>query len=307
MLVYDPNETFIWQRRHVSNDGGQRIPLNGSQPANLSELMREEFRTGEVMTYGFGPDPVKPKYSYLKGDITRAYTDKVRKHQRAFVFLNTGNSLVPAVLIVHDYIVSSNADFKKTWLLHSVQEPTFNGNVTTIVRNERGYNGKLVNTTLLPLPSNTSLTKVGGFGNEFSVGGINFPQQIRSTNNSWDGAIWRVELSPVAASQTDVFLNVMQVTNADNDILLPVEAIETDRMTGVQIGDWIVLFSKNGAAESLPINLIIEDRETFNVLITDLEKGNWEITGSRSSRTFINDNNLLYFEAAAGNYIITKK
>ena len=209
--------------------------------------------------------------------------------------------------MIYDYIVSSDKDFKKTWLLHCVQEPTFNGNVTTIVRNEKGYNGKLVNTTLLPLSSNSSLAKVGGVGNEFNVGGVNYPQYMSNANNTWDGAIWRVELSPKTASQADVFLNVMQVTDAGNNTLLPVEAIETDQMTGARIGDRMVLFSKNGNIENLPINLNIKGTGTFKVLITDLEKVSWEVTGPQSSCTFENVNNLIYFPAIEGNYMITKK
>jgi len=306
MLVYNFGENFRFGGSNVSNDGGQRIP---NDPRDLTALMATSNKFGDVLAYDYGPNSVTPEYSYLKGDISAAYTNKVTTHKRAFVFLNLdgehSGSPVPAALIVHDYVVSSNAGYKKTWLLHCVQEPTFNGNVTTIVRNQKGYNGKLANTTLLPL--NVSLTKVGGAGNEFSVGGINYPQSMSSSNNSWDGAIWRVELSPVTASQTDVFLNVMQVTDADNNTLLPVEAIETTQMTGAKIGDRIVLFSKNSTLINTPVNLIISGSGTFKVLITDLEKGNWEITGYQSPRTVRNDNNLVYFEVATGNYVITKK
>jgi len=308
MLIYDPKEEFRYGGP-LSNDGGQRIPNRWNEPSNLGVLLdpANGYKRGTVLAYDFGPNKITPDYSYLKGDITAAYTNKVTNYKRAFVFLNTGNPTVPAIFIVHDFVVSSNSNFKKTWLLHSVQEPSFNGNVTTIVRNEKGYSGKLVNTTLLPLLSNISLTKVGGTGNEFSVGGVNYPQNMRSSNNSWDGAAWRVELSPVTASQTDVFLNVIQVTDASNNILLPIETIETTEMTGVQISNRIVLFSKDSNLKNHPIYLNIKGSEIFNVLITDLEKGDWEITGPESSCIVRNDNNLIYFQATAGNYLITKK
>ena len=302
MLVHNPSEIFRFEGGNVSNDGGQRIYSMGAE--NMTELIESNFKYGEVIAYSIHQ---KFEYSYLKGDITAAYTNKVASHKRAFVFMNTGNISVPAALIVHDYIVSSNASFKKTWLLHCVQEPTFESNVITIVRNQKGYNGKLVNTTLLPLSENTNLTKIGGVGKEFTVGGINYPQQMSSSNNSWDGAIWRVELSPVTASQADVFLNVMQVTDADNDTLLPVEAVETTQMTGVQIGDRIALFSKNGNCVNTQISLTISGSGTFKVLITDLEDGNWDISGPNSPGMIKSDNNLIYFPASAGKYTITKK
>ena len=306
MLVHNPNEEFTWWRRPINNDGGQRYPGGAAEPLNIDVVMSEEYKRGETVAYDFGPDPVKPEYSYLKGNITQAYTDKVKNHQRAFVFLNLCNSQVPAAMIVYDYIVSSNRDFKKTWLLHCVQEPVINGNACTVVRNEKGYNGKLVNTVLLPQPQNMLLTKVGGPGNEFSVGGINYPDRHQNENNSGDGAIWRIELSPKTPTETDVFLNVMQVTDAGNTRLLPVEKIETDWLTGAQIGDRIVLFAKNGHHGNLPIHLNIKGNGTFKVLITDLEKGNWEVTGQKSPGFVRVDNHVVYFQATAGTYVMTK-
>ena len=307
MLVYNPNEIFAWGNRTISNDGGQRFPARAAEPRNIDVVMSDEYKSGEVQAYAFGPDPMKPEYSYLKGNITRAYTDKVKNHQRSFVFLNLENTQVPAVLIVYDYIVSSDKNFKKTWLLHCVQEPVLSGNVCTVVRNEKGYSGKLVNTVLLPMPQNTLLAKVGGAGNEYSVSGVNYPQRIVNDNNTHDGAAWRIELSPKASAETDVFLNVMQVTDVDNSQLLKVEIVETEQMTGVQIGDRIVLFAKNGNPESLPVNLKIKGTGTFRVLITDLEKGNWEVVGPKLPGIVRNDQNLVYFQAIAGNYVITKK
>ena len=307
MLVYRPDEIFTWHKRPVANDGGQRFPGGGAEPSVIDVVLSEEYKKGEVQAFDFGPDPTKPDYSYLKGDITQAYTDKVKDHQRAFVFLNLNNAKVPAALIVYDYIVSSDKDYKKTWLLHCVQEPVFSGNSCTVVRNEKGYHGKLVNTVLLPLPQNTILEKVGGPGNEYNVGGIHYPQRIRNENNVADGAAWRVELSPKTPAETDVFLNVMQVTDAGNTQLLPVVKVETGQMTGLQIGDRIVLFSKNSHPAGHPVSLTIKGSGIFKVLITDLEKGYWEITGPQSPGIIRNDQNLVYFQAPAGTYTITKK
>ena len=307
MLVYDPDETFVFWRNTLANDGGQRFQNNGSDPAHLEGVMSDFCKLAEVLESDFGPNAVTPEYSYLKGDITNAYSDKVRNHQRSFVFLNLNNAQVPAAMIVYDYITASNKDFKKTWLLQCVQEPVFNGNESTLVRNENGYGGKLLNTTLLPVPQNTILAKVGGPGNEYSINGTNYPNRLRLEKNAGDGAIWRIELSPKTPAETDVFLNVMQVTDAENNRLLNVEKIETDRLVGAQIGDRIVLFSKNGTTESLPVNLNIKGNGFIKVLITDLEKGNWDVTGPASPGMVRNDQNLVYFQAKAGNYLITKK
>ena len=305
MLVYNPDEVFTWQRRPVVNDGGQQWARGGAEPSSLEALTNDEYKKGEVLAHAFGPNPLKPDYSYLKGDLTNAYTDKVKNHQRSFVFLNLYNLQVPAALIVYDHIEASNSEFRKTWLLHCVQEPAFNGNVCTVVRNEKGYSGKLVNTVLLPLPQNTNLTKVGGPGNEFSVGGINYPQRIRNDDNWSDGAAWRIELSPKTPSETDVFLNVMQVTDAANSQLLPVEKMETETMTGVKIGDRIVMFAKDKHPVNQPVSLNIRGEGDFKVLIVDLARGNWEIKGSHAPGIVRVDHDPVYFQATAGNYVLS--
>jgi len=306
MLVYNPDEVFTRGDRTLSNDGGQRWPGRGNEPSVIDIVMSEEYKKAEVKAYDFGPDPDKPDYSYLKGDITRAYTDKVKNHQRAFVFLNFNNEQVPAALIVYDYIISSNKDFKKTWLLHCVHEPVFTGNICTVtlVDDVKKYNGKLVNTVLLP--QNIVWNKSGGQGNEYNVAGKNYPNRLRNDNNSNDGANWRIEVSPKTPSETDVFLNVMQVTDAGNNTLLPVKRIETGQMTGVQIGDRIVLFAKNGNPQNSPINMNINGAGVFKVLITDLGKGNWVVTGPKSPGMVRNDQNSVYFQATAGDYVIIK-
>ena len=78
-------------------------------------------------------------------------------------------------------------------------------------------------------------------------------------------------------------------------------------MTGVQIGDRIVLFAKNGNQGNLPVSLNIKGSGTFKVLITDLKNDNWDVNGPNSPGLVKNSNNLIYFQATAGNYVITKK
>ena len=43
---------------------------------------------------------------------------------RSFLFYNLKDETHPAAMIVFDRVVSKNKDFKKTWLLHGVEEPT---------------------------------------------------------------------------------------------------------------------------------------------------------------------------------------
>jgi len=221
------------------------------------------------------------------------------------------NTEVPAALIVFDRVNSNDKDFKKYWLLHCVEEPIISGNVTDIKRSVKGYNGRLVNTTLLPVSDNLDINKIGGKDNEFMVFGKNFPQIIRTEKNSADGAAWRIEVSPKKATNTDNFLNVMQVMDYDGGTRKPLttEKIETDKFVGATIGNRIVLFSKNGDIinESFKIKL----DKPAKVLITDVINGNWKVSrtdNSKNSAEIVkNDKQLLYFDAVKGSYTITKQ
>ena len=66
------------------------------------------------------------------------------------VTLRTGSASYPAVVVVFDRVTSTKAAFKKTWLLHSIEQPTIEGRTITVVRsgpthdNKGTYGGKLV-------------------------------------------------------------------------------------------------------------------------------------------------------------------
>lgn len=319
MLIYDPREKFFFHETEIANDGGQQYRNKGLEPKNLDYLLANGYKTGEVLAHDLGPDTSKPEYSYLKGELAEAYNGKVKSFKRSFVFLNLNNSEVPAALIVFDRVNATDKSFNKYWLLHCVEEPTITGNVTKIQRSGKGYNGQLVNTTLLPNSDNLIINKIGGKDKEFMVFGKNYAQYIRSDKNCSDKAIWRIEVSPQKAENVDNFLNVMQVMDFDGGNKKPLltEKVETDNLAGAKIGNRIVLFSKNGDLVSGPVKINV--KEPAKILITDLAKGNWKVVcvngkkagatgGSPVSPGIIkNDKQLLYFEAGKGTYLLTKQ
>jgi len=301
MLVYDPDETFP----AGSNDGGQRFLYE--EPATMTDLLNpsNNYEVADIVKHQFGPDAITPDYSYIKGDLTKAYTSKMEDFKRSFVFLNLKNDEHPAALIVFDKVTSADASFKKTWLLHSENEPDISGDTVTLERTENGYNGKLVNRTLLPASNNAEITKIGGPGKEFFVNGVNYPQEPYSEDSTEAGA-WRVEVSPKGNAETDVFLNVMQVMDAVNGPQpLATESIISNDMVGVKIEERAVLFSKSGvditntASFELPVS-----NKDVRVLVTDLATGYWTVTkaGETSSVEYevTPDEGTLYFAANTG-------
>lgn len=313
LLIYDPNEKFTWQGKPVVNDGGQRFPNNDKESAKLEDILQSGYKTGEVLAHAFGPDSLQPEFSYLKGEMAEAYTGKLKSWQRSFVFLHLNNPLVPAALIVFDNVVTANKDLKKYWLLHSVEEPKIKDNQSTITRTEKGYNGKLINTSLLPEKDNISINKVGGAGSAFSVFGNNFPQSLNNpSGGSYDSATWRLEISPKIPSDSSRFLNVMQVMdyNTNTTTAAPPVKIETDKLTGVMIEDRIVLFSKNGSLLNEDLQLRINGSRSYKVIMADMQPGNWAIKTSKNNTTGIGvrrDNQVIYFTIHPGSYVISKK
>ena len=309
LLIYDPQEQFSTRGDYV-NDGGQRLPNNRNEPQNLEMLLKPEngYKTGDVLAYGMGPDLRAPDYTYLKGDITKAYSSKVKEVKRTFTFLNLHNEEVPAALIVYDRIASSSPYFKKYWLLHSIEEPALKENDIIITRTLDGDKGKLINTCLLPEVENLEINSVGGPGKEFWVFGENYENEPRNNNpeDTYERAAWRIEISPKAPANDNLFLNVMQVMK-NNGHKFDVKAVKTDKATGVIISDRIVFYSNNYTEIDSPINFSIVDPGNFKILLTDLKPGEWQILKDQQialPTAKVNEDGLLYFEGTTGNYTI---
>jgi hypothetical protein len=312
LLIYDPEEKFVSGRsRELRNDGGQRLPNNWIEPRNLDVLLSRGYKTGKVLGHGYGPDPQTPEYTYLKGDISEAYSEKVRDVRRSFVFLNLGGTPAPAALIVFDKVVTSNAAFKKYWLLHSMEEPVVRGNSVEVNLTDRGWSGRMINTTLMPGAGSTEITKVGGPGKEFWVFGENFPNDVsRGDPKTYELGSWRVELSPRAASATDYFLNVMQVTDRDAGELPAPERLESGDLVGVRLADRVVFFHRSGDRTARPLSFHMDGNRLCKYLITDLEEGAWQVWHNgrilHAALVVSGDAGTLYFEGPAGSYSLRR-
>lgn len=316
LLVYNPDEKFAsWnyggegKTEFADNDGGQRMPGDRWETCRSFEnLLSKEYTTGKTLAHGFGPDAHKPDYTYLKGDITQAYTGKVKEAKRSFVFLNLHSADVPAAFIVFDKVVSSNPDFKKFWLLHSIEEPSIDGTQFTIRRTKNGDTGMLRNQVLLPEAKDLRIEKVGGKGKEFWVFGTNYandalPARPDAANERGE---WRVEVSPLAPSVENYFLNVMQVADNTCKQMNDAKRIDAAKVVGVQIADRVVTFSKNSEPLSGKFDMKVSGSNTLKFVLTDLAPGTWQI--KKEGKVVIpaidvrSDDGILSFEGLAGEY-----
>ena len=328
LLIYDPSEKFAcWnyggagKTEFAANDGGQRMPGDRWDTCrSFNDLLSESYTVGKTLASGFGPDAHAPEYSYLKGDITRAYTSKVEDVRRSFVFLNLepkGNADknseeevtdVPAALIVYDHIVSADPSFRKYWLIHSIEEPETGVQELTIRRTKDGDTGKLHCNVLLP---EADVTKVGGPGKEFWVFGENYPNAATTRPDPCnERGAWRVEVTPKKESKEDSFLNVMQVM--DNSVKpLPMQRIDAEKVVGAAIDDRMVFFSRDSRqlTGTFTFEIPKEAGKKVKVLLTDLAEGKWTVSKGKKTvaSAKVNDQSgTLYFEAAPGKYVVSK-
>ena len=316
LLVFDPNEKFAsWnyggtdKTEFADNDGGQRMPGDRWETCrSFADLLSDEYTTGQVLAHGIGGDYMAPDYSYLSGDITKAYSDKVKEVKRSFVFLNLKSEKVPAAMVVFDKVVSKNAEFKKHWLLHSIEQPQVSENGIIIKRTKDGDSGMLSNTVLLPAKENLDMQVIGGKGKEFWVNGTNYanaPQAGRPDPRNERGE-WRVEVSPSAPANEDYFLNVIQVADNNCNELHKASLLKGENLVGAVIADRIVTFSKDGETINGKAEMDVQGNGTFKFVMTNMKPGTWQV--KKDGKIFIPykwvgaEDGVLSFEGGSGHY-----
>ena len=316
LLVFDPNEKFAsWnyggtdKTEFADNDGGQRMPGDRWETCrSFADLLSDEYTTGQVLAHGIGGDYMAPEYSYLSGDITKAYSDKVKEVKRSFVFLNLKSEKVPAAMVVFDKVVSKNPEFKKHWLLHSIEEPQVSENGIVIKRTKDGDSGMLSNTVLLPAKENLDMQVIGGKGKEFWVNGTNYanaPQAGRPDPRNERGE-WRVEVSPSAPANEDYFLNVIQVADNNCNELHKASLLKGDNLVGAVIADRIVTFCKDGETINGKAEMDVQGNGTFKFVMTNMKPGTWQV--KKDGKIFIPykwvgaEDGVLSFEGGSGHY-----
>lgn len=313
VTVYDPDELFQYYGKTYNsiptpyaNDGGQRM-REVSTAQDYETMMSDDNHYADTLASYIGSNEITPAFSYLKTNLKPAYSDKVSAYTRSMVFMDLFDEDYPAAFVVFDNVTSSNKSFDKKWLLHSIEEPVVDGNTTTISRTQDGYDGKLVNKTLLP--DKFEIKKVGGEGKEAYVNGVNYPNADSGSANSEQGS-WRIELSPGNEAQNDIFLNAMYVTDCSKNLPeLKMTKEESGNFVGVSIKDRLVLFAKNAQTNNSNVAITIKANgyNAVKCFIADMKVGVWNISGNGKSFNVESKEgeNVLCFEAAPGSYLIT--
>lgn len=307
MLVEDPNESFAY-----ANDGGQRDVRSFGSIYNDLSTVTESIENGECITatdvHSYtGLGEYSPVFSYISGDITKAYSNKIEAYKRGAVFINLKNKDYPAALLVYDNLKSSDATFTKKWLLHSEEEPIIENNKVTIKRTQNGQSGKLVNYALMP--ESSVITPVGGKGKEFMVNGVNYPISANNGVQADMGA-WRTEISSPRASHEDIFLNLMVVTDAGNNMdSVSVSKSQGSEWVSATVENNTVIFPKSRELVSEGFDFTVEDTgfEEYNLLVAETATGKWKIEGENTSFVLLSEEgkNCISLVVKPGTYTLT--
>jgi len=165
-------------------------------------------------------------YTYIAGDATPCYRpEKCKLALRQFVFV------MPDYFVICDRVTSTQAKYKKDWLLHTQNEPKVENKQFHADEDE----GRLFCRTLYP--RDAVLTKVGGPGKEFYACGRNW-ELVPEVAEKWkeEGLLgnWRLEVSPGVPRTDDIFLHLIQVGDKSLATMVPAELIEEDGVVGVR-------------------------------------------------------------------------
>lgn len=239
--------------RSYANDGGQRRIGSGwgvdAAPLDLEQWLqrRDTYHTGRIAAH-----LAEDGLSVAVADITPAYTnsqsgrgsfaDRTRRVERMWrVF---GYDHVNDAVVVFDDVVATQAEFRKRWLLHSIDVPVLGDRRFDlfIPASERpGRSGGRLHGHVL-LPEQAVLHSIGGAGFEFFVDGKNYDEGGRTQaaiaqlpHGRAEPGAWRIELTPALAAKADQFLVVMFPTAAAAAPAARVTRIEAQGRVGAEI------------------------------------------------------------------------
>lgn len=240
-------------------------------------LGNDGYRTGEVIgvEWNYKKDG-SADFAYIGGDITAAYSPNeaayVGRHMLTYY---TGNPDVPMILLVYDKIRTLEEDYKKTFLLHTTNEPTVDADNRTVVSTEG--DGRLVLKSLL---GGDSFEKIGGTdadGNRYDYA-INGRQCETALDGDEIEKWGRVEISPAPAITSNL-LNFMFVTDKDSSLMLEPTLVETDNSRGALIDKNVFLFcDTEGGRNTDTVKFRIDGNGLYRVIVTGLYAGTWNVT-----------------------------
>lgn len=230
---------------------GERFPASATGPV-IANTAGQNRWPQEARPLAFQTDRL---YAYTATDATPVYhADKCGLMVRQFIYLP------PDHFVVFDRVTAKRAEYAKTWLLHTANEPAIRGKEFRAVQDQ----GRIFCRTLYPLDA--VLEKIGGPGKEFWADGRNWAIvdrfQAPGGGDWWRHyghgyteppeamGRWRVEVKPGAARTDDAFLHLIQVSGLAVEKMVASQVHERDDRIELNLRaaarTYTVAFNKTG-------------------------------------------------------------
>jgi len=284
LLIEKPGERVRPNRFFKQNvaDGGQRLTMpTGSAIVSVADWFAnyqqgKHYEGGELIDFATQPD----EYAYISVDITAAYNNvdydengeggKVSQVIRQFLFLPDEQRVA-----VFDQVVSTDENYLKKWLLHTVGRPQISGLKLLKGRYDNGILISDARTAFIQnkagrmrvdvlYPRQSVMRLVGGSdyqyyvevdGDDNVLNGINFSQG--ASDQPWfDVGLWRLEIQPEIARKSDRFLVVLSLADRQKTIM-PVQKAGTanTKSVGFFSDQTIVVFAPAYGDGNMTIDL----------------------------------------------------
>ena len=233
VVIHQPGEPVAryWGGTVQGNHGGQHQQLGS---------VVEAFETNDAFVYVAGDATACYQHGSVGREGRPAVPEKCELVTRQLVFL------MPRHFVIFDRVTTTDADYRKDWLIHTAHQPVIDGQT---FRADHG-DGRIWCRTLLPLDAR--LTPVGGPGNEFLAAGKNWAIETKGLGPKQLAMMgqWRVEVTPGAPRKDDGFLHVIQVGDQQSTAMDATTLIQDGDRVGVRLvadqTTWEVVFAATG-------------------------------------------------------------
>ena len=198
---------------------------------------------------------------------------------------------------IYDNIAVSDSSYQKVFLLHTKTEPTISGNTVTVVNGS----GKLV---LQNAVGNCTLSKVGGVGHNYDVGGT----QVVTQNGENDGYWGRAEIKTATGKTNDIMLNVMYVCDSNKSPSgQTASSISNTVVTGSVIGKVAAIFVNASTRRTTNLTFTATGTGDLTYYVSGVKAGKWTVSAGNTTQTVTAtaDGGILVFTAPAGQVSLT--
>jgi len=277
MLLKDPKEPLLFRTK--TNDGGTRFSQRF--PKTVEEVLNDSwYHTGEVLAASFGPDPIKPIFSYYHMDLTAAYSAKVKSYAKNFLFLNLNRRDVPAAIIILDELESNNPAFEAFWQINTLEKPKETNNGFILDSQFKGARGETYVDMMKPAKQDREIKLYSADSSTFVFG------DMYTVQSPWPEAQGtRIMVKSKSNSGKHSYATVFQMTEAGSH-KLPIQFEEKSNYYQLIIADKFVIIGKPGLYLNETFDFEVPADRTYDVILVGLQQGFWNVQNKIKNSSF---------------------